>query len=205
MPLCKKIKCIFIHIPKTAGTSIEFSLGMHGDLNFIGLKPYLNQTENIDNFFGGDLQHLTALELKNRIKNYSNYYKFTFVRNPWCRLVSTIIFRGGIENNLDFNISKSDFKNLVDKINWDKPRFRCQLDYIMNNDGNLLVDFIGRFESLHKDFAHIGSTLGLDLRLEHRMKTLHKHYTEYYDNETRGIVAERYEKDIEYFGYKFEI
>jgi hypothetical protein len=40
VPVSHKHNCIFIHIPKTAGTSIEASLGMHGDLNFVGYKPY---------------------------------------------------------------------------------------------------------------------------------------------------------------------
>jgi hypothetical protein len=189
-------KFIFVHIPKAAGTSIEHWLFKHYQLN---------QKKHI--FFDKDLlhfnQHLTLSEIrKHRFlgQSFLDYFKFTFVRNPWERIVSAAKYkRMALKQFLNYDFSSWQSRNL------DPDRHRLpQYDFLFDDSGNKLIDFIGRFEKLQDDFNTVCDKIGIpQQQLPHKNKTNHKHYTEYYDDETRDIVAERYAKDIEYFGYKF--
>jgi len=70
-------------------------------------------------------------------------------------------------------------------------------------DGAVIVDFIGRYETLATDLAYVGDRLGLPLALPHLNRSAHAHYRDYYTDETRAIVAARFARDIERFGYTF--
>jgi len=191
-----KHKCIFVHIPRCGGTSMEISM--------VG-----------DNWFKIDrtTKHLIASTAKKIYEPYwDDYFKFSFVRNPWDRMVSMSRYshfygcriEGGKLNvnkymkrwpNLEIDPrSKSKTENI-------KPIKNAVYLNILNEE----LDFIGRFENLLEDFGKVCSIINCKNKLPHSHynKKTPKHYTEYYDDETREIVAERYARDIEYFGYKF--
>ena len=80
-----------------------------------------------------------------------------------------------------------------------------QLDYIADSNDDLLVDFIGRFESFGSDLYKVYDRLGLELgSIPHENRSVRGHYSTFYTPETETIVRKRFQRDIEYFGYKFE-
>ena len=187
-------KFIFIHVPKTAGCSIISQLG---------------------NPKGGRHPSWGHRRLSSTLENNSEcagYLKFTFVRNPWDRAVSAFHYmqKGGAHNKWDnkdhkkyFNKPQS-FQEFIKSDNFNtvvinQQHFKAMTYYL---DGGF--DFIGRFENLQGDFDTMCDKIGMPKQtLPHKNKSNHKHFTEYYDNETKQIVAEKYAKDIEVFGYGF--
>jgi hypothetical protein len=206
-----KHKFIFVHIPKCAGSSIEqFLLRNEGVEVTVGEKFYLNSlSDNVKKEYLLDYP-LHSYSQHFPLGRYSpkfvlNYYCFTFVRNPWDLLVSEYFYI--IENyDIDFSFEEfiylgKDIKN-VEAFRWFVERGNhLKLQFTFLSKG---IDFIGRFENLQDDFNIICDRIGIPQQdLPHGNKSNHKRYVEYYNDSTREVVAKRYAKDIEYFGYEF--
>tara|TARA_Y100000593_G_C4299212_1_gene332431 strand:+ start:1468 stop:2079 length:612 start_codon:yes stop_codon:yes gene_type:complete len=139
----------------------------------------------------------------------SDYFKFCFVRNPWDRMVS-MYRQMQRSNNLHWkprrirhNLSKRySFKGFIKRVDEEAFKTWCQSNFYLIGDN--LIDFVGRFENLQEDFNAVCDKIGIARqKLPHKNKSNHKHYTHYYDEEARDIVAKKYARDIEIFNYKF--
>jgi len=222
-------KTIFVHIPKVAGQSIENVFLKDLGLNWSTRKPLLLMPNEQPENGPPRLAHLTSEEyvkyhyLSEEI--FNNYFKFSFVRNPWDRVVSFYKFLYYAKG-----VTFEDFvkKLLPEFVNKNDFFFKSQYDYLYCK-GKSCVDFIGRFENLNEDFSKILNTLGLSkLKLEHINKSkinkgkysdiktsfkklvlnveyqpFYPSYKSYYNQELISIVADLYKKDVEFFKYSF--
>jgi len=232
--ICHQYQCIFVHIPKNAGQSIE-----HVFLDLLGLNwetraPLLLRPNDRPELGPPRLAHLKADEYV-RFKYltqemFDDYFKFAFVRNPWSRMVSIYKFLGH-DKNIDFRtFMLSVFKNYIfEHQHW---FVGPQSDFVYSKEGELLVDYLGRFEDLQNGFDFVCNQIGLPTtKLPHVNKsenndsmhdlaeiqktrgpdqvpgtgkpTDYENYQDYYDQDTIDCVAQLYRKDIMLFGYDF--
>jgi len=205
-----KHKCIFIHIPKTGGSSVENVLWpLKSDRTIDNLwmgfvKPYYNKYQT------GGLQHLTSEQIKKEVGDniFNSYYKFSIKRNPYDKAVSQFVYMKQKRNDLRGfigmreNTSFKKYLQLISKtlhVQW-----MPQTDFLVDSKREVIVDDIIRFENLNEDFQIIINQLGIqNIHLSHENKTKRKHYTHYYDDESKKIVFNMYKQDIERFNYKF--
>lgn len=203
-----KYKFAYVPIPKNACTTMKISLA-----KFLGIEQK------------GD-PHEIKFEFANLLdKKFKDYFSFTFVRNPWDRLLSCYMnkikneagrtngYKDGILSSLlprygDAFHAKMPFEEFVEKISEipdekSDEHFRSQYTFVYDKKGNKVVDFVGRFENFDKDFDFISEKIGHKLEKFYEGKTKHKPYQEYYNEKTKELITKRYKKDIEIFGYEF--
>ena len=183
-------KFIFIHIPKTGGTSIECCLTS-------------NAWDDRDKYCVGEqkLTHITLQQAMEKWPDCRDYFKFTFVRNPWDRLLSSYLHSK--------KYLKRKHKSLESYIKYGpthswSTHVEPQTSFIKDWGGLVAMDFIGRFENLKDDFGKVCKKIGVSSELHHHVfRTEHKHYSEYYDSYLKDYVSKKYREEIEYFNYEF--
>jgi len=199
----KKYKFIFIHIPKTGGSSIaepEYQSGQGALVAHLGSEDHVQAG------------HIRAVGLKNRLQDsWDDYFKFAFVRNPWDRIVSLYHYflqdpekqRSALGKEIAKLGSFREFCLQIENIELD-PHFDPQISYLIDYEGQFLLDYLGRYESIDKDFDLICKKIGLPaVQLPHLRKSDHDTYHHHYDVETAKIIAARYKSDIDAFKYSF--
>jgi len=209
-----KHKCIFIHIPKTAGMSINSFF--HPEVNFYQDVP------NYEILFGWcpkrqlHMQHATAKQLLETEliteEQWNDYYKFTFVRNPWDRAYSDYKwiqgFSGIYGGFKDFINKAGDFDQILNNkssMNYLGDHLQLQTDFF-DFEGFYKPDFIGRFENFPKDILKILKDLEIKKSFDIFINTSkrEKDYSLFYTNTFMHLISKKYYLDIELLNYQFE-
>ncbi len=208
-------RCIFIHIPKTAGTSIEKKLGHFHELT-AGVQDHRTilqiEPETVPGTLDKVKNWLNAAEEptepgKVTARQYRSYFKFTFVRNPWARAFSwyrNIMDdeRHQTKHGVPATCSFADFLAQYS----DQWAMRPQTRWILDREGNNPLDFTGRFERLQEGFSYVCEKLGLE---DSQLPTLmmrpgeQPKYVDAYDQSSIDRIAKRYREEIAMFGYEF--
>ena len=179
--ILNKERIVFIHAPRTSGTSIENEI----------LKNQLVPDNQ---------KHLRASQIKRHLENkWSDYFKFTIVRNPWDRVISFYhqIFHEayGIRTG----------KSLLFFLEHYRPapwEYGLQCSDYADEKMDLVIKFENREEGL-KSLENI-TGIKVDPNKKSRSRDRDKkNYRDYYDEKTKDIVEKSFARDIELYEYEF--
>jgi len=203
---------LLIHIPRTAGSSIHQALAPYAHnpqrlwvnrlLGLVGIHVNHFVPYQWKRFRG----HSTARHLQAQLPRevFQGLFKFAFVRNPWDLMVSYYHYLlqtpshhrhkrvkrlGGFAQYLLYELRDRKFE---------------QSRFLTDRCGGLVMDYVGRFETLREDFAHVCRVLEIPFALPHANRSAHRDYRSYYNDQTIDLVAEHCRTDIELFGYSFD-
>lgn len=216
-------RCIFVHIPKCAGTSIEHALGHfdahsgrggqdHRSVRMIcqpapSLSALTNKENALDFARRVREKYRTHANPANAVlpsaEEYERYFKFTFVRHPLARALSWYknALRDpihqknyGIDPTLSFDAFIRKFAG--------KGFLRPQTYWLKDYSGNIPMDFIGKFEHLSEDYKKVCAKLGIDAPdLPHKIEAQKTSDNNPVEDRTIAFINDFYAEDMDEFGY----
>lgn len=204
-------KFIFIHIYKVAGTSIKR-----------GLDPYAHRPEQLllnraiaklqlnlhvpHHTYKTFRSHALARDVRAALPAsiYDRFYKFAFVRNPWDWHVSLYHYMLQTPTHKNHSMVKrlGGFEGYIDWLVSVEPSL--QKEFVTDEHGRLIVDYVGRFENLSADFDVVCQRIGVLNTLPLINRSSHRDYRTYYSDRTAAMLGEHLREDLEFFGYTFE-
>lgn len=167
-------------------------------------------------------KHMPARYIKENIgvDVWDDYFKFTFVRNTYSWVVSSFFFWvkiGRQKMPKDCIMTMDNFKEVVRYYKTDVGRrydefsnIRSQHSFICDSNKNIILDFVGRFENLQKDFNHICDKLKvkqIPLTLQNSSQASKVDWKIHYKNnpEAKDYIYQNWKRDIDAFNFKLEI
>jgi len=195
---------VFVHIPRTAGTSVETALASYA-------RTRVTFTAHECTVLAD--KHASARELAAIVgASWPSYRSFSIVRDPWERMLSDYHFflaAGPLlypefsprERRLTDEAAEHGFDDWLHR-NADHLAM-SQTDYLTDESGRCIVEHILRFEALAEDFARITSLLGISCDLPCLNRTEHPSPREAYSAAGVELVRRRCAADLRSFGYRF--
>jgi len=162
----------------------------------------------------GGLQHLLASQVRNEVGDevFNEYFKFTFVRNPYSRCISQFNYMKSRPDLREYIGMSEDctffnYLNLIQEkehVQW-MPQYR----FLYDSDSNLLVDYVGKLETFENSLAFVLKAINFrthifglkTYRLPHKNKSKSSLSTDLITPESLDLVRNMYSKDFHYFGY----
>lgn len=197
---------VFVHIFKTAGTSIKRAVrryampSWHEGANFVLKRIGISQ-------FGprGHHDHVKVTDLIEEIgrSRFNRLFSFAFVRNPWDWELSHYNYICKTNSHVSHQ-EVSALGSFSEYVRWRcDGRFQTQESFLLSQ-GISVVDFVGRFENLESDFRYVCQRIGIRYRLPRLNVSRRDDYRVSYDNQSRSLIADTYQSDIARFGYTFD-
>lgn len=194
-------KFLFVHIPKTAGNSIQNILKHYSEdkiVCFNSLQDGVERFEVRNKNFPSIHKHSSLLDYYQVLSPdvFHSIYKFAVIRNPWERMISYFFS----PHRQTQNWNRDEFINLLEKV----PTMFYYLNTYGLPSSKPEVNFVMRFENLENDFRKVSQILELEnFQLPIRNKSNREDYWKYYDSELVDMVANKYAAEIDYAGYSF--
>jgi hypothetical protein len=218
MLLSVRYRFLFVHIAKTGGTSVRIALeGLRWRDPWYWPMFLCSRFSHLSGHrIGTKLpRHAKVIAAKELLPKefFDRLFKFAFVRNPWDLQVSS--FHHIRRERPHYLGGHQDFEGFLRwKLDPERPyqyhvdtSIERQSDYLIDLQGRVVVDFIGRYERLEADFAEACRRIGIPPpALPHRRQSADRarDFRGYYTAETAELVAHYFRRDIEILGYRFD-
>lgn len=204
MVISKRHMCIFVHIPKNAGTSIDRAI-TRSDPKVTRIDLSMPSSQVVTKG-----KHCFARDIRDHYGQefWDHYLSFAVVRNPFDRLVSwytMCVQRPDVEYRKYILSIAPTFKKFVMMLDRFDGRAKMvgyrQYDYLHDLDGTMMVNTILRFEQIPGNVNRLLRKLGVEQSIKHENVSIHSNLFQYFDRETINKVHEHFAIDFKTFGY----
>jgi hypothetical protein len=183
-------KIILSRVNKVASTAITTHL-----------LPVSTYRSNVERFRGEGSPEQLPEGMYHLYDSWDGWFSFSFVRNPWDRMVSAYAYL--LDHGMNETFEDFVFRHDLPSTSHEIRDHTIPCHFHTHHNGEQMVDFVGRYENFDEDVAKILPKLGKKKLPPVANASQRTSYTDYYSDATRARVAEVFAQDIDLFEYKY--